>query len=129
MSEDLVAILNGENAQVRNEDEGRAGVDIFETDEKIFVVAPLAGTAHGDIEISVSEDLLTIRGSRNFPEKLPAPRAFILQECFWGKFSRSIVLPCEINGNSVKAKIKHNVLVIAMEKKKSKNEKKIKVEI
>jgi HSP20 family protein len=108
-------------------DEGRLALDIFETDESIYVVAPLAGVDPKEVEISVSEDVLTIRGNREFPAKLPEPKSFFTEECFWGKFSRSIVLPSAVNSADIKAQMKKNVLVVAIPKAK-KATKKIMIE-
>lgn len=110
-----------------SKEEGRLALDIFETDETIFVVAPLAGVESNEIEISVSEDVLTIRGVREFPNKLPDPKSFFTEECFWGPFSRSIVLPSAVNSAEIKAKMKKNVLVVAIPKAK-KASKKIEIE-
>lgn len=111
------------------EDEGKLAVDIFETEEMLFIVAPLAGVDEKEVEISISEDVLTIRGERRFPEKLPEERAFFTEECFWGKFSRSIVLPSAVNSADIKAKMKKNVLVVAVPKAKKARQKRIPIEL
>ena len=102
----------------KHDDEGRLALDIFETAESIFIVAPVAGVAASEIEILVNEDTLTIRGARTFPKKLPKAQNFFLEECFWGAFSRSVVLPSAVNSAEIKAKMKNNVLVVAIPKAK-----------
>ncbi len=112
-----------------DENEGRLALDIFDTEDTLFVVAPMAGVEPNEVEITVSEDVLTVRGKRNFPEKLPKPNNFFTEECFWGTFSRSIVLPSAVNSADIKAKMKKNVLVIAVPKAKKAKSKKIPVEL
>ena len=101
------------------QDEGKLALDIFETEAEIFIVAPLAGVGPDEVEISVNEEVLTIRGKREFPDKLPEAKSFFTEECFWGTFSRSIVLPYKISPIDIKAKMKKNVLVIKVPKSKA----------
>lgn len=104
-------------------DEGRLALDIFDTEDHIFVIAPLAGVETNEIEISVNEDVLTIRGRRDFPKKLPDPETFYAEECFWGPFSRSIVMPNTINPAAIKAKMKQNILIVSIPKIKKASKK------
>lgn len=110
------------------DNEGRLALDIFDTEETLFIVAPMAGVDANEVEITISEDVLTVRGKRVFPEKLPQAKNFYTEECFWGAFSRSIVLPSAVNSADIKAKMKKNILVIAIPKAKKVKSKKILVE-
>lgn len=106
---------DGDEQQIPS-DEGRLALDIFETEEYIYIVAPLAGVDSHEVDISIGEDVLTIRGKREFPEKLPEASNFFAEECFWGPFSRSIVLPNAIDPTKIKAKMKKNVLIVSVPK-------------
>jgi HSP20 family protein len=126
---DVIEIPADKNSEESaRKDEGRLALDIFETEVSIFIVAPVAGVAADKIEILINEDVLTIRGSREFPSKLPKAKNFFLQECFWGKFSRSVLLPAAVNSAEIKAKMKNNVLVIAVPKAKKANSQKISIQ-
>jgi len=94
--------------------EGQLSVDVSETQSEIIIVAPMAGAPKDHVELHLHNDLLTIRGQRISPTP---PGAHIhYKECYFGKFSRSIVLPAEINPNMAKAEYKNGLLVIRLPK-------------
>lgn len=97
--------------------EGQLSVDVYQTDEEIILITPIAGTSSDQISISVTEDILTIKGRRemNLKEKIRKEN-FYIQECFWGNFSRSVVLPAAVDTNRVEAHFKNNVLTIRIPK-------------
>lgn len=102
-------------------EEGQLAVDVLETAVDIIVVAAMAGTKPDDMSIHLQDDLLTIRGYRKAP--LDEPTTAFYQECYWGPFSRSIVLPMEVREESVRAEYRNGILTIRLEK--SRNEAKI----
>ncbi len=81
---------------------GRMAVDIYEQDDYYIIKAPIAGVRLSDLDIEVNENVLTIRGHRRQTDMLPQNQ-YYLQECYWGSFSRSITLPCQIDAKRVKA--------------------------
>ena len=97
--------------------EGQLSVDVYQTEEDIVIIAPVAGTAPEDIHISITDDVITIKGRREIPtrDKLKDD-LFYLQECFWGNFSRSIVLPAAVDTRNVEAHCKNNILTIHIPK-------------
>jgi HSP20 family protein len=96
-------------------EEGQLTVDIFQDEKNLYVVTPVAGAKVGDIEINLDNDVLTIRGER---EKTFSgdDDQYIYKECYWGKFSRSVILPLPVQQNKVKAEFKNNVLKITLPK-------------
>lgn len=108
------------------EEEGQLAVDIYQTDEEIIVKSTIAGATSRDVEISLVDDMLTIRGQRELPESVPAD-AYLYRECYWGKFSRSIVLPVEVRGDKVTASLHNGVLTVVLPKSKRSKHTKIKV--
>jgi len=106
------------------EKEGQLAVDIYETSKHIKVVSTLAGAWPEDIEINIQNDLLTIKGKRKFP--LKEKGELLHQECFWGNFSRTIILPSEIDEDKVKANFENGLLIIILPKLTRKN---IKIEV
>lgn len=100
-------------------EEGQLSVDVLETTEEVVILSTLAGVDIVNIEISLHNDLLTIRGSRPEPFFGEDVRYFH-RECFWGKFSRTIVLPVDVKGDLAQAEYKTGVLTITIPKQ-SKN--------
>ncbi|MBI1934403.1 Hsp20/alpha crystallin family protein [Candidatus Peregrinibacteria bacterium] len=81
---------------------GHVTIDIYEQDNYYIIKCPLAGVHTGDIDIEISDNVVTIRGSRHQSDTAPEQH-YHLQECFWGEFSRSVTLPCSIDPRRVKA--------------------------
>ena len=95
--------------------EGQLALDIYQTPGQIVIVAPIAGVKMDDIDVSVTEDVLTIKGKRYLEFDIPEEDYFT-QECFWGDFSRSIVLPASVDTTRVAATFKDAVLKITIPK-------------
>ncbi len=94
--------------------EGELAVDVSETATEVFVVAPLAGTPPESISLHLVNDVITIRGERHSP--IPKAAMPFYQECFWGTFSRTIVLPVEVRPESARASYQRGVLTVSLEK-------------
>ncbi len=93
--------------------EGQLALDIFQTPTHIVIMAPIAGVKLDDINVTVTEDVLTIKGKRYLDFTLPEEDYFT-QECFWGDFSRSIVLPAAVDTTQISASLKEAVLKITI---------------
>src|SRR3989344_4184428 len=76
-------------------EEGQLSVDVFQTKDAIVIKSTIAGVKPEDIDISINNDMVTIRGKRQEEETISQDDYFY-QECYWGGFSRSIILPTEI---------------------------------
>lgn len=96
--------------------EAQLSVDVFEDGNTLIVKSTVAGVKPENLEISISNDLLTIRGFREQEDNIE-DNNYYCRECYWGAFSRSIVLPCEIDQKKVDAGINNGVLVIKLPKK------------
>jgi HSP20 family protein len=81
---------------------GQVAVDIYEQDNYYIIKAPIAGIKLADIDIEITDNILTIRGHRQQTDQIPQDQ-YYLQECFWGEFSRSITLPFPIDPKKVRA--------------------------
>jgi len=112
--------------KILGEEEGRLTVDVYQTDDEIVIVAPVAGVSPDDIDISLSGDMITIKGKREMNPK-ENEVDYLYQECFWGSFSRTIILPSEIDPEKVKATLKEGILKIHLPKVKKEKVKKIKI--
>ncbi len=98
--------------------EGQLSVDVAQIEKEVLVVSTMAGAETSKIEIYIHNELLTIRGLRASPLFNYSGIEFFHQECFWGKFSRTIVLPVEVKGDSSLAEYKNGVLTIRIPKRK-----------
>ena len=97
-------------------DIGQIAVDILDTATAIIVVAPVAGVDPTEVDIGLSRNILTISGHRHeAPIYLDAKR-LLVEECFYGAFSRSIILPENLGFDRIRATIEHNVIMIEIPK-------------
>ena len=140
-SEDLGSeemVVEGEPSEEVVEDEwandtddfpGQLAVDVYETVDKLVVKARTAGISKSDLDVSISDNILTISGVLSGGEDEQTTRWHI-QECYWGEFSRTIALPVQVreDENSVKAELKDGVLTITFEKEKTEAPKKIEIQ-
>ncbi|MBU1151722.1 Hsp20/alpha crystallin family protein [Patescibacteria group bacterium] len=101
---------------VTEEEEGQLALDILNLEDKIIILAPIAGVKEEHISLSITDDVLTIRGKRKAKYNLPE-EDFYTKECFWGNFSRSIVLPLNADSSKIEANFEDNVLEIIIGKK------------
>lgn len=97
-------------------DLGQVALDVLDLDAAIVLVAPLAGVAVDEIDISVSRNILTVSGERKRPAVYDEPGRALVEECFFGPFSRSVVLPENLAFNKVRAQMENNLLVVHVPK-------------
>jgi HSP20 family protein len=95
--------------------EGQLAVDVYQTKDKIVIKAPIAGVKPEDIDVAISEDVVTIRGDRK-DEFAVEKDNYYVQECFWGSFSRSVILPTSTVAEKAEASLKDGVLTIQIPK-------------
>lgn len=108
--------------------EGQLAVDVYETSSAIVVESIIGGVNPDDINVAVSNNVLTIKGVREKTEDEAENVNYFVSECFWGPFSRSIILPCEVDVDAIKAAIKKGVLKITLPKLIGSKTKKIVIE-
>lgn len=97
---------------------GQLAVDVYETADKLIIKARTAGIERKDLDVSISDNILTISGILNGGEDEKATQWHI-QECYWGEFSRTIALPVEVKEDGVEAVLKDGVLTISFEKERT----------
>jgi len=105
---------------------GQLALDVYESTERLFVKARTAGVNKDDLDVSISDNVLTVRGTLSSGDEVEAEN-YHIQECYWGEFSRSITLPVSVKEDEVEAVLKDGVLTIAFNKVKQDTIKKIKV--
>jgi HSP20 family protein len=104
---------------------GQLAVDVYETKEKLVVKARTAGVNKNDLDVSISDNTLSIRGTLSANED--DVENYFVQECYWGEFSRSIALPVPVREEEIEAVLKDGVLTISFTKVKQDTVKKIQV--
>ncbi len=106
------------------ESQGQLSVDIYEEDDCLIIESMVAGVQAKDIDIITEPDLIIIRGNRFRVNEGAGDLSYYHQECFWGKFSRTLILPYPIKPNEVKAIFKNVILKIILPKSEEINRKK-----
>lgn len=105
---------------------GQLAVDVYETKEKLVVKARTAGVNKSDLDVSIADNTLSIRGTLSAGNEEDVENYFV-QECYWGEFSRSITLPVPVKEEEIEAVLKDGVLTISFTKMKQDSVKKIQV--
>ena len=106
--------------------DGELVVDVYETNSEFVVLAAIAGIQIKDIDISLEKDMMIIKGNRCDPHDGPEKKYFY-QECYWGPFSRKIVLPENVDTDKADAQMDKGVLTIKIPKNEDKGKPAIKV--
>lgn len=104
---------------------GQLAVDVYETKEKLIVKARTAGVNKADLDVSISDGILTISGTLSSGEE--EVEQWHLQECYWGDFSRTLALPVQVKEEEVEAVLKDGVLTIGFTKIKQEHARKIEI--
>lgn len=113
-------------AATTEEQEGQLTVDVFQDDQNIIIQSTVAGVSPDDLDVSITNDMVTIRGERRQTYSVD-PEDYFYQECYWGAFSRSIILPVEIDADRAEAKIRNGILTIRIPKANAAMTRKLKV--
>ena len=106
--------------------EGQLTVDVYQTPTNIIIESPVAGVKSEDLDIAVNPDTVVIKGARQKCESVEE-KDYLHKECFWGRFSRSVILPEEIDPDKSHASLKNGVLRIVMPKINRNKVKKLKI--
>ena len=107
-------------------EEGQLAVDVFQTPEEIIIQSAIAGVSPDDLDVSISEDMVTIRGARNQIESV-TEQDYFYKECYWGAFSRAVILPSEIDADNAKALFRNGILTVRLPKIQKSSMKKLKI--
>lgn len=108
------------------EQDGELAVDVYQTPTHIIIKAMIAGVRPEDLDVSITRDMVTIRGKREQHTEVTSSD-FFFQELYWGTFSRTIVLPQEVEIEEAEATEKHGLLSIKLPKLDKGRQAKLKV--
>ena len=106
---------------------GQLAVDVYETEDRLVVKARTAGVNKNDLDVSIADGVLTISGTLSSGDDTAATQWHV-QECYWGEFSRTLVLPVNVKEDEVEAVLKDGVLAISFSKVKQEQAKKIQIQ-
>jgi HSP20 family protein len=106
--------------------EGQLNIDMYQTRDNVIIKSTIAGVRPEDIDITVANDMVTVKGARRKEENIPAEDYFY-QECYWGSFTRSVIVPVDIDSENIEADLKDGILTIVVPKAAKAKTKKVKV--
>jgi HSP20 family protein len=106
---------NGNDWMEEENEELELTVDVYQTSADIIVQTMVAGVKPDDLELTIARDMITIRGKREENRNIDEANYFI-KELYWGKFSRTISLPVEVEPEEVEATERHGLLTIKIQK-------------
>lgn len=106
--------------------EGQLTIDVFQTENDIVIKSTIAGVTPENIDVTIDNDMVTIKGERKNDIDIPKENYFY-QECYWGAFSRSVILPCDIETEKVRAELKNGILTVTLPKANKAKTRKISV--
>ena len=106
--------------------EGQLTIDVYQTDSDIVIKSTIAGVKPEDLDIQINNDMVTIRGERRKEDEI-REEDYYYQECYWGAFSRSIILPVDVEANKAEALMKNGILTIKLPKAETARARKIQV--
>ena len=118
--------LSYEEENFSNDAEGQLTIDVYQTDNDIVIKSTIAGVKPEDLDVSINNDMVTIKGERKNEEAVNAEN-YYYQECYWGYFSRSVVLPVDILAEKAEASLKNGILTIRLPKADTTKVKRIQV--
>jgi len=95
--------------------EGQLAIDVYQTDNEIVIQAPIAGVKPEDLEVSISDEMVNIKGERKSKKEVRKEN-YLCQECYWGSFSRSYMLPVAVDTAKATADLKDGILTITIPK-------------
>lgn len=110
--------LEDEISEINELDENvwQVAIDILETPYELIILAPIAWIELDDIDLSVDKSILTIKWYRPKPEIYADDIIIRNTECFWWKFARNVILPENLDFDTVKASLENNLLIVTIQK-------------
>lgn len=129
--EEAEMIMNTNTASPTEENwpsdaEGQLTIDVYQTENDVVIKSTIAGVKPEDLDVAINNDMITIKGERK-NEEVVENENYYYQECYWGSFSRSVVLPVDVIADKAEASLKNGILTIRLPKADTTKAKKIQV--
>ena len=118
----------GEWLEEEGDEEGQLAVDAYQDDESVTIKAPIAGVNIEDLEISITDEVVTIKGQRRNDAEVSRENYFV-QECYWGSFMRSYILPVSVDAGKAEATLRSGILTIKIPKQEKTKTRVLKVQV
>lgn len=115
MAKEIPVVKEAESEDWLEEYEGQLAIDAFQTSDNVVIKAPIAGVSPDDLEISITDEVVAIKGERK-DDVTGSKDSYFCQECYWGTFSRSYILPVAVDANKAEATLKNGILTIVIPK-------------
>lgn len=125
--EETVIATNMADDDIDDDVPGQLAVDVYETADRLIVKARTPGVNKHDLDVSIADGLLTITGTLSSGDDTDAVQWHV-QECYWGEFSRTLVLPVQVKEDEVEAVLKDGVLTISFHKIQQEQARKIQIQ-
>ena len=106
--------------------EGQLAIDAYQTNDAVVIKAPIAGVKSSDVEIAITDEVVTVKGKRK-QEPSVSEADYFCQECYWGSFSRSYIIPVPVDSEKAQAGLKDGILTILIPKQEKSRTRVIKV--
>lgn len=119
-------IQQDDNYSAGGDSEGQLTIDVYQTESDIVIKSTIAGVKPEDLDVSITNDMVSIRGERKNEEQV-TEESYYYQECYWGSFSRSVILPVDVLAEKAEASMKNGILTIRLPKADVTKTKKIQV--
>jgi HSP20 family protein len=116
-----------EKTWLNDEEEGELNIDMFQTPHEVIIQAMVAGVKPEDLDVSINKDMLTLKGRRQKTKEVTKDN-YYFKELYWGSFSRSIMLPQEIDAEHIEARLKNGLLTLKLPKLDKGKPQKVKIE-
>ncbi|MEX1051938.1 MAG: Hsp20/alpha crystallin family protein [Patescibacteria group bacterium] len=110
------------------EEEGQLAIDAYQDDENVVIKAPIAGVNIEDLEISITDEVVTVKGQRRNEQEIDRSNYFV-QECYWGGFMRSYILPVSVDAAKAEAFLRNGILTIKIPKQEKTKTRVLKVQV
>jgi len=113
---------------LEEEEEGQLAIDAYQDEDNVVIKAPIAGVNTEDLEIQITDEVVTVKGARK-NESESARENYFVQECYWGSFMRSYILPVPVDAAKAEASLRNGILTIKIPKQEKTKTRVLKVNV
>lgn len=113
---------------LEDDEEGQLAIDAYQDDDWVVIKAPIAGVNVEDLEISITDEVVTVKGARRNEAEIDRSN-YLVQECYWGSFMRSYILPVSVDAAKAEATLRNGILTIKIPKQEKTKTRILKVEV